>query len=86
MLPTPATLSRQLKSTGELRLPGQDEPKPEWTELLARSLNLDSTLRVSLSGANAEAWREALIEERVRAARLEVGESSGDGLRIDVLR
>jgi len=36
--------------------------------------------------ANAEAWREALIEERVRAARLEVGESSGDGLRIDVLR
>jgi len=86
VLPTPATLSRQLKSTGELRLPGQDEPKPEWTELLARSLNLDSTLRVSLSGANAEAWREALIEERVRAARLEVGESSGDGLRIDVLR
>lgn len=86
VLPTPATLSRQLKSTGELRLPGQDEPKPEWTELLARSLNLDSTLRVSLSGANAEAWREALIEERVRAARLEIGESSGDGLRIDVLR
>ncbi len=86
VLPTPATLSRQLKSTGELRLPGQDEPKPEWTELLARSLNLDSTLRVSLSGVNAEAWREALIEERVRAARLEIGESSGDGLRIDVLR
>lgn len=86
VLPTPATLSRQLKSTGELRLPGQDEPKPEWTELLARSLNLDSTLRVSLSGVNAEAWREALIDERVRAARLEIGESSGDGLRIDVLR
>ncbi|OLU29051.1 DUF4892 domain-containing protein [Pseudomonas sp. PA15(2017)] len=86
VLPTPATLSRQLKSAGELRLPGQGEPRPEWTELLARSLNLDSTLRVSLSGANAEAWREALIEERVRAARLEIGESSGDGLRIDVLR
>ncbi|KAB0549667.1 DUF4892 domain-containing protein [Pseudomonas argentinensis] len=86
VLPTPATLSRQLKSTGELRLPEQDEPRPQWIELLARSLNLDSTLRVSLSGANAEAWREALIEARVRAARLEVGESSGDGLRIDVLR
>ncbi|SHM82228.1 DUF4892 domain-containing protein [Phytopseudomonas punonensis] len=86
VLPTPATLSRQLKSTGELRLPRQDEPQPEWTELLARSLNLDSTLRVSLSGANAEAWREALINEQVRAARLEVGESTGDGLRIDVLR
>lgn len=86
VLPTPATLSRQLKSTGELRLPGQAEPSPEWTELLARSLNLDSTLRVSLSGTNAEAWREALVDERVRAARLEIGESSGDGLRIDVLR
>lgn len=86
VLPTPATLSRQLKSTGELRLPGQDKPQEAWTELLARSLNLDSTLRVSLSGAQAEAWREALIEQRVRAARLEIGESTGDGLRIDVLR
>ncbi|MCW2292923.1 hypothetical protein M2262_002973 [Pseudomonas sp. BIGb0408] len=86
VLPTPATLLRQLKSTGDLRLPGQEEPQEEWTELLARSLNQDSTLRVSLSGAHAEAWREALIEQRVRAARLELGESDGDGLRIDVLR
>ncbi len=30
--------------------------------LLARSLNLDSTLRASLSGAQAEAWREALVK------------------------
>lgn len=86
VLPTPATLSRQLKSTGELRLPRRIAPDDEWSELLARSLNLDSTLRVSLSGAQAEAWREALIEQRVRAARLEIGESTGDGLRIDVLR
>ncbi|TBU97678.1 DUF4892 domain-containing protein [Phytopseudomonas dryadis] len=86
VLPTPATLSRQLKSTGELRLPEQTEPREDWVELLARSLNLDSTLRVSLSGSQAEAWREALIEQRVRAARLEVGESSGEGLSVDVLR
>lgn len=86
VLPTPATLSRQLKSTGTLRLPEQDQPSAEWVEVLSRSLNLDSTIRASLSGASAEAWREALIEARVRAARLEIGESSGDGLRIDVLR
>ncbi|GLX14394.1 MULTISPECIES: DUF4892 domain-containing protein [Pseudomonadaceae] len=86
VLPTPATLSRQLKSTGTLRMPERDQPSPEWAEVLARSLNLDSTLRVSLSGVNAEAWREALIDDQVRAARLEIGESTGDGLRIDVLR
>jgi hypothetical protein len=54
--------------------------------LLARSLNLDSTLRVSLAGAQAEAWREALVEQRVRAARLELGDVEGEGLRISVLR
>lgn len=86
VLPTPATLSRQLKSAGDLSLPTLDAPQDDWVELLARSLNLDSTLRVSLSGSQAEAWREALIEQRVRAARLEIGESKGDGLRIDVLR
>ena len=86
VLPTPATLSRQLKSSGELRLPAAAKPDGDWLELLSRSLNLDSTLRVSLSGAEAERWREALIEQRVRAARLEVGEADGDALRIDVLR
>ena len=75
VLPTPATLQRQLKSTGELRLPKQVEPSAAWAELLARSLRLDSTLRVSISGAQAEAWREALVAQRVRASRLELGEA-----------
>jgi len=86
VLPTPATLQRQLKSTGELRLPNQVELSSEWVELLARTLNLDSTLRVTLGGAQALAWRDALIEQRVRASRLELSEAEVKGLRVNVLR
>jgi hypothetical protein len=86
VLPTPATLQRQLKSTGELRLPNQVELSSEWVELLARTLNLDSTLRVTLGGAQALAWRDALIDQRVRASRLELSEAEVKGLRVNVLR
>ncbi len=86
MLPTPATLQRQLKSTGELRLVEQVEPSTAWVELMARSLKLDSTLRVIISGAQAEAWREALVEQRIRASRLELGEPDVKGVQLTVLR
>jgi hypothetical protein len=86
LLPSPATLQRQLKSTGELRLAKQVEPSTAWVELLARSLKLDSTLRVSISGAQAAAWREALVEQRVRASRLELGETDVSGVQLNVLR
>ncbi|WP_425915024.1 DUF4892 domain-containing protein [Pseudomonas sp. GWSMS-1] len=86
VLPSPATLQRQLKSTGELRLAKQVEPSAAWAELLARSLRLDSTLRVSISGAQAEAWREALVAQRVRASRLELGEPDVSGVQLNVLR
>ncbi|MDO9618025.1 MAG: DUF4892 domain-containing protein [Pseudomonas sp.] len=86
VLPTPATLQRQLKSTGELRLVKQPEPSAAWVELLARSLKLDSTLRVTISGAQAEAWRDALVEQRVRASRLELGDADVNGVQLNVLR
>lgn len=86
VLPTPATLLRQLRESGELNLAKQTEPNEAWVELLSRSLNLDSTLRVSLAGGAAEAWRDALIDKRVRAARLELGEADASGLRVSVLR
>jgi len=86
VLPTPATLLRQLRTSGELRLPARAAPDEAWATLLARSLNLDSTLRVSLAGAQAEAWREALVAQRVRAARLELGEADVAGLLLKVLR
>ncbi|MCY1534181.1 hypothetical protein D9M68_695430 [compost metagenome] len=78
---------RELKSSGELRLARLPaEPPAAWATLLARCLNLDSTLRVSLSGAGAEAWREALVGQGVRAARLELGEGDGPGLHLNLLR
>ncbi|UVE19281.1 DUF4892 domain-containing protein [Pseudomonas sp. LS44] len=87
LLPTAGTLLRQLRATGELALPRLDgEPAANWSELLARCLNLDTTLRVSLSGTHAEAWREALIQQRVRAARLELEPGEVLGLHIKQLR
>ncbi|OEC56850.1 DUF4892 domain-containing protein [Pseudomonas sp. ENNP23] len=87
LLPTPATLLRELKSSGELHLPTLPAvPSEAWATLLARGLNLDSTLRVSLGGAGAEAWREALVGQGVRAARLELGTSREAGLHLEWLR
>ncbi|MFI8608855.1 DUF4892 domain-containing protein [Pseudomonas sp. NPDC077649] len=86
LLPTPATLLRQLRSDGLLQLPDAARADSAWAEVLARSLNLDSTLRVSLSGSQAQAWREALIAQRVREARLELGEGAGEALAVRLLR
>jgi hypothetical protein len=86
LLPSAATLLRQLKSTGELLLDLPAEPQSQWVALLARSLNMDSTLRVSLSGAQAEAWRAALSGQGVRAARLQVDAEATAGLKLKVLR
>ncbi|WP_449106094.1 DUF4892 domain-containing protein [Pseudomonas mohnii] len=87
LLPTSATLLRELKSTGELDFPKlTDAPDETWLRLISRGLNLDTTLRISLSGSKAEAWRQALIEQGVRAARMEAGSVEGSGLHIELLR
>lgn len=87
LLPAPATLLGQLRRDGQLLLPRlTGEPEEAWTALLARSLNLDSTLRVSLAGAHAEAWRDALVAEGVRPARLELDAETVEGLRLNLLR
>lgn len=87
LLPTSATLLRELKSTGELDFPKlTDAPDDTWLRLISRGLNLDTTLRVSVSGPTAEAWRQALIGQGVRAARLETGSVEGSGLHIQLLR
>ncbi|WP_432668516.1 DUF4892 domain-containing protein [Pseudomonas umsongensis] len=87
LLPTSATLLRELKSTGELDFPKLTQtPDDIWLRLISRGLNLDTTLRVSVSGPNAEAWRQSLIEQGVRAARMETGGVDGPGLHIKLLR
>lgn len=85
LLPTAGTLLRQLRTSGELNLP-LGEPDEQWGDLLARTLSLDSTLRVELSGAAAEAWRGELERRGVRGHRLQAGESAGEGLRLQQLR
>ncbi|MNI85068.1 hypothetical protein D3C73_1420270 [compost metagenome] len=62
------------------------DPQTAWLTLLSRGLNLDTTLRISLSGANAEAWRQALVDQGVRTARLELGTVETPGLRLELLR
>ena len=86
LLPTPATVLRELRDTGKLDYPDLAAPQPVWVALLGRSLNLDSTLRASLSGAQAEAWRQQLVQAGVRAARLEVGAAPTEGLHLEVIR
>ncbi|KAF1010925.1 MAG: hypothetical protein GAK32_01168 [Pseudomonas fluorescens] len=87
LLPTSATLLRELKSTGELDFPRlSGSPDDTWLTLISRGLNLDATLRVSLTGANAEAWREGLVGKGVRAARLELGSAETKGLHLHLIR
>ncbi|HCJ27936.1 MAG TPA: DUF4892 domain-containing protein [Pseudomonas sp.] len=87
ILPNPATLLRQLKSTGELWLPRlPQEPTADWGALLANVLRLDSTMRVALEGKGAAGWHEALTQERIQARRLDAEVSDEDGLRIKLLR
>lgn len=87
LLPSAATLLRQLREHGTLALPDlSGEPDEQWVQLLVRALNLDSTLRVSLAGPQAAAWRDALVAGRVRAGRLELAANGDEGLRIELLR
>ncbi|CRM62263.1 MULTISPECIES: DUF4892 domain-containing protein [Pseudomonas] len=87
LLPTSATLLRELKSTGELGFPAlAGAPDATWLTLISRGLNLDTTLRVSLTGPSAEAWRQGLIDNGVRAARLESGTGDAKGLHVHLIR
>lgn len=87
LMPTSGTLLRQLKSTGKLALPKLlGAPQDTWLTLLSRGLNLDSSLRATVSGPQAEAWRQALVGKGVRAARLEVGSGDTQGLLIELIR
>ena len=73
LLPTPTTLERQLRIDNQLslvRLTGQ--PDPQWVKLLVRALNQNSTMRISMAGEQAAAWRDAMVEQGLRASRVEL--------------
>lgn len=86
--PTSATLLRELKSSGRLDLNMLDgAPAEPWITLLARMLNQDSSLRVTIyDNTSDNSWRNALINSGVRAARLEAGLRLTPGLEIDLIR
>lgn len=87
ILPTAGTLLRQLHETGELRLARlPSEPLADWAAVLARTLRLDSSVRVALSGAGASEWREALIAEGIRPLRMEIDAGDSAGLTLRQLR
>jgi hypothetical protein len=87
VLPTSGTLLRELRDAGELDFP--DLPAPpqvEWIAVLARTLNLDSNLRIRLGGASAQQWQAALAAAGVRAARLSLDPSEAPGLKLEIVK
>lgn len=87
VLPTPGTLLRQLRESGQLAFPTLGSPPADaWVALLARTLNLDSTLRVSLGGEGSDQWQAALVRAGIRASRLVPGRAAGAGLNLEIVR
>ena len=71
--PTPTTLERQLNSDSRLVLPALiGEPDAVWVKLLVRALNQDITMRISMAGEHAQAWRDAMVRQGLRATRIEL--------------
>jgi hypothetical protein len=87
ILPTPGTLLRELRDAGALDFPDLTAaPEPGWATLLARTLNLDSSLRVRLTGVGAAQWQAALASAGVRATRLSSQLSDSPGLTLELVR
>ena len=84
LLPTPETLLRLLRLDGELVFPRLDAVDEQWSHLLADTMNLDRTLHLRLMGSQAADWQRALENLGIRANRLQLGESSGTGLRLQL--
>ncbi|WP_225774846.1 DUF4892 domain-containing protein [Pseudomonas sp. Marseille-Q5115] len=87
VLPTPGTVLRELREAGEVSFPELvPPPAADWVALLARVLSFDSALRLRLSGAAADQWVAALAGSGVRASRLSVGDTAGQGLKMEIVR
>ena len=84
--PKPATLLRQLRDAGELRLPNLTNVDEGWVTRLADIFQLDATLRVRLEGAKAADWKAALLAARVRPSQVLSETNENAGLSIYWLR
>ena len=76
LLPTPATLLKQIETEGHILIPASDLQSADeglrsgWSELIGRMLGTDRRLRVELEGEQNETFYAALIDQGVRAERL----------------
>ncbi|GAC1038991.1 DUF4892 domain-containing protein [Pseudomonas sp. No.117] len=81
LLPTAATLLKELQRDGQLLLPALAEaPAAPWITRVAAALALNGDVAVTLGGAQAEAWQGALREAGVRAPRLQADGNRPAGL------
>ncbi len=90
LYPTPATLLKLLHADGEVVMPVDLAAEPEegqsWLNLVNRALRSDTRLRISVSGDQAPAAVQQLVDMGIRNQRLEVGDAAPQGaLRIDKL-
>lgn len=99
LYPTPSTLLKLLHANGRLVLPGLDlkgEPAAAgtratddsavWLDLVNRMLRSDTRVRVAISGQQAPAVMQRLIDQGIRPARLEVDQPLPDtGVEIEKL-
>ncbi|GGD08872.1 DUF4892 domain-containing protein [Halopseudomonas salina] len=84
LYPTPSTLLKLLHANGRLALPGlelglvTEKPRAEdpevWINLVNRMLRSDTRVRVAISGQQAPAVMQRLIDLDIRSSRLEIGQ------------
>ncbi|TVP88775.1 MAG: DUF4892 domain-containing protein [Pseudomonadaceae bacterium] len=80
LLPTPATLIKQIDAEGYIAVPAfdlQDEDnnlRTDWLDHLNRMLRTDRTLRVEIRGEQGQAFVDGLIERGIRPERLQMGD------------
>lgn len=79
ILPTPATLIKQIDAEGYIAVPAfdlQDEDndlRTDWLDQLNRMLRTDRTLRVEIQGEQAQAFVDGLVDRGIRRERLQLG-------------
>ena len=81
LLPSAATLLKELQRDGKLLLPALGRsPEQPWIGRLAAALALNGDVAVTLGGEQGPAWQSALREAGIRAPRLQTDGDRAAGL------
>ena len=80
LLPTAATLLKELQRDGQLLLPALGkEPAQPWIARFAAALALNGDVAVTLGGDQAVTWQNALRDAGIRAPRLQTDDGRAAG-------